>query len=286
MSNLEEETRSLTEELHTLEYVAGRHIRASIKPQINNVSKQEKYLDTFARLLTGTNDVCVAVCYCEKEDSLFVASNKERPEYAEQFYLPVLQKFADVPSPEKYRELVGLSIVNQVFPTIKKRSAEEPTLISEEDSWKEFKKKVAKYYGISNEINKLKKKGGSEGISKLEKSLAGLVDEILILKEELLEEVKLREKEGKLEEANFKWDYLTPLEDVDAFTKAIREGGLDSKIIKVIRNIKIDNEESIRYIEGTEKVHAEMKIVNKFCQDKEGQISSYIGINKLTCVAC
>jgi len=52
--------------------------------------------------------------------------------------------------------------------------------------------------------------------------------------------------------------------------------GLGKKIVEVI---KVNN---IELIEGSEKIHAEMKIINKLEEKSEG----YIGLTKLVCTPC
>jgi len=115
MATPEEKIKLLTEDLYKLELINGVHVKASIEPQINNkISKQNKYLDTLARLLKEKNDVCLAVCY--HNGRLLIASNREKATYAEN-YLLALQKFAKKESPsfEDYKDLMKLIVKRKIF---------------------------------------------------------------------------------------------------------------------------------------------------------------------------
>jgi hypothetical protein len=71
---------------------------------------------------------------------------------------------------------------------------------------------------------------------------------------------------------------LLPLQDTNDIIKIIKEKS-SKEIIKAIK------EEKIRYIEGKERVHAEMKIISELCKNNKQEFE-YIGIAKLACCPC
>ncbi|CAI2190638.1 4011_t:CDS:10 [Funneliformis geosporum] len=91
--------------------------------------KSEKSLDTLTRLLTG-NETCVAVCYYREK--LFIASNREKVEYAKE-YLGKLRNFVNDNSSENYEKLVEMTIEQTFFECLKSSNKlEELQKIAEE----------------------------------------------------------------------------------------------------------------------------------------------------------
>ncbi|CAJ0748272.1 19401_t:CDS:2 [Entrophospora sp. SA101] len=231
----------------------------SIEPRINGTSKQHKYLDTLARLLTSTKDICVAVCYDENSEQLLVANNRRQADYAE-IYLDKLREFIKEFSNDKYEDLLTLSVF-QLKDLIEKQQMGAVIQAIEESSeyekFNKFKEKIEIYENKSD---------------------------LFLIKEyakELFSEInQLREKK-EMTRANEFWNYLAPLEDANIIAQAISQGDLEYKIVKAIK------EKSVVCIEGEENVHAEMKIINRLRQNSpKKKTLVYIGISKFSCLVC
>ncbi|CAH1766997.1 8501_t:CDS:2 [Entrophospora sp. SA101] len=232
---------------------------SSIEPRINGTSKQHKYLDTLARLLTSTKDICVAVCYDENSEQLLVANNRRQADYAE-IYLDKLREFIKEFSNDKYEDLLTLSVF-QLKDLIEKQQMGAVIQAIEESSeyekFNKFKEKIEIYENKSD---------------------------LFLIKEyakELFSEInQLREKK-EMTRANEFWNYLAPLEDANIIAQAISQGDLEYKIVKAIK------EKSVVCIEGEENVHAEMKIINRLRQNSpKKKTLVYIGISKFSCLVC
>ena len=264
-----EKIKTVLEELYEVELDKERkHVQSSIEPRFNGTANQSKYLDTLARLLTGKDDTCVAICYDKEKEKILVASNRKEPEYAK-LYLATLASFVENQTTTNYEKLLGLS-VEQLAILLKEKgesfrcTEDWVTTLSGEQDEKE-------------KIDELKEVIGEYGSNKERDSLL----KIKSLSEEIFKEIKELKEKGEMTEANRFWSYLAPLEDNNIIAQIIKEKILDFKIIKAIRNPK-----NIDYLIGEENIHAEMKIIDKLRQQSTKADLCYIGISKLSCLAC
>ncbi|KLL02733.1 MAG: hypothetical protein MRERV_73c001 [Mycoplasmataceae bacterium RV_VA103A] len=293
MTNIQEEIKEITSELEMAEKDGRVHKWATIKPKINEISNtQHLCLDTLARLLTG-DETCVAIHYSEKE--MLIASNSSEPLYAKRFLI-FLSKFIETQSGENYEKLIELAIEQiysrKVSTTIKEKSFKGKV---KNFSLENFKKLVKDY---ESERKKLENKKqiilsleARNLMFKIQNSAEEVFKEINKLKEEKdqakeqLKKIKEIDNETKSKyELSSKynehndWEYLLPLQDTNEIVKVIKEK-TSEEIIEAIK------EKRVKYIEkGEERIHAEMKIINELCKNK--QEFEYIGITKLACCPC
>jgi hypothetical protein len=219
--------------------------------------KNEKFLDTLARLLTG-NETCVAVCY--HQEKLFIASNRGKVEYAKE-YLGKLRDFFKDNSFESYKKLVEIAIEQTYFECLKSSNSWWLWPEGEKRYLKEFRKAIISYKrNISLELEELQE-----------------------IAEELHKEVISLKQDNKSSEANKKWDYLVHWHDAGEIISMVMKGGLEEAIVDAIRN------GYTKYIEvkgkQKSKLHAEMKIVEEICKTRE-KVETYIGLTKSACVDC
>lgn len=219
----------------------------------NLTIKEEKQLDTLARLLTNKEkpqDTCVAL-FLKNNGELLIASNLDEPKYARS-YLEDLKEFIEVSSKESHDETYKKLIKRAVKQTLS-------FIIMSDERGKKT---------ISDLTNLAKFKSAMEKTENLEV--------IQNLSKEVFQEFQKKKIKG------WYWEYLLPLNDINIIANDIRDEKFDPKIIKAIR------ERRICYIKDKLNMHAEMKILNKLYDEKSQSFLEvgYIGITKLCCAPC
>ena len=252
------------------------HEFSSVKPITFDRDEKNKAWDSLARLLDNKGETCVALSYADSK--LLIASNNEEVKEYTKKHLEALKKYAQSPFKHQYENLLITSIVEFL------RLIEYVLSTKSDSNAKKLNKSFKKILGSEGkEISKLIwiEVEGEREKWKIKSDLKCELDKPELNFDRVCESVKILNIDKLLLElmdlfSNIgETEAINPLKEANFIANAILEEEFSELAEIVVRN-------NVEYIRGSEKLHAEMKLLQRVWSGE----AEYIGISKKCCVPC
>jgi hypothetical protein len=132
------------------EYMSSPNAKSHKATKIEQEIKHKNHIDILARLITSQHsnknkkDVCVAICSHNKK--LFIASNKNKPEYSKECLIDLQELLKKNNSVKSYEKLLKKAVEKIRYIKLKSKSSSKRTLLEVHEGsnviLKEFKEKA------------------------------------------------------------------------------------------------------------------------------------------------